>query len=229
MQAVRHYFNAHGALLAFLATVLFFLLLPNLDLTISNWFYNADGGFFLNHDFLVQLSYRLFHKIHYPVLAILCWLLYASWRWRRSSEQSLRRNLWFLILVLLLGPGLSVSLIKAYSGRARPAAVTEFGGEKDYSPALRPAEQCDRNCSFVSGHAAMGFFFISLAWVFRDRRWLWFGIALGGLVGLGRIVQGGHFFSDVVFSFWTVYANCVLLARLVLKRTSIQDPLKPWP
>jgi lipid A 4'-phosphatase len=221
MEIIRRWIETHLALLTLLASVLFFLLFPNLDLSISNWFYREDGGFFLNNQFWVQLSYRLFHKIHYLVLAVLCWLLFASWRWRRNSEQSLRTGLWFLILVLLLGPGLSVSVVKDYSGRARPAAITEFGGQKDYTPALRPADQCERNCSFVSGHAAMGFFFISLAWVFRDRRWLWFGIGLGSLVGLSRIVQGSHFFSDVVFSFWMVYAICALLARLVLKRTSI--------
>jgi lipid A 4'-phosphatase len=223
METIKRWFKAHVALLAFLATVLFFFLFPNLDLLISNWFYSVDGGFVLTDQFWVQLSYRLFHKIHFLVLAVLCWLLFASWRWRRSSEQPLRTALWFLILVLLLGPGLSVSVVKDNSGRARPAAVSEFGGEKDYTPALSLANQCERNCSLVSGHAAMGFFFISLAWVFRDRRWLWAGIVLGSLVGLGRIVQGGHFFSDVVFSFWIVYASCVLLARLVLKRKTIEE------
>jgi lipid A 4'-phosphatase len=67
----------------------------------------------------------------------------------------------------------------------------------------------------------MGFYFIAFAWVFRDRRWLWFGILLGAAVGLGRMLQGRHFLSDVVFAYWVVYASCVSLAALLLKQKRI--------
>jgi lipid A 4'-phosphatase len=30
------------------------------------------------------------------------------------------------------------------------------------------------------------------------------GTLFGGLVGAGRIIQGGHFFSDVIFSFLVI-------------------------
>jgi hypothetical protein len=36
METIKRWFKAHVALLAFLATVLFFFLFPNLDLLISN-------------------------------------------------------------------------------------------------------------------------------------------------------------------------------------------------
>ena len=36
--------------------------------------------------------------------------------------------------------------------------------------------------------------------------------ALGALVGLGRLLQGGHFLGDVVFAFWATYFSCVLVA-----------------
>jgi lipid A 4'-phosphatase len=69
----------------------------------------------------------------------------------------------------------------------------------------------------------MGFFFIALAWVFRDRRWLWAGIALGAVVGLGRMAQGGHFLSDVVFAFWAVYLIASLCSRWLLGHWAISD------
>ena len=68
----------------------------------------------------------------------------------------------------------------------------------------------------------MGFFLIALAWVFRDRRWLWAGITLGALVGLGRVVQGAHFLSDIVFAFWTVSGTCLLLAHWILGSARIE-------
>ena len=41
-------------------------------------------------------------------------------------------------------------------------------------------------------------------------------IALGLLVGTGRIIQGSHFLSDVVFSFWVVYGVSAVCARWLL-------------
>jgi lipid A 4'-phosphatase len=71
-----------------------------------------------------------------------------------------------------------------------------------------------------SGHAAMGFFPMALAWVCRRQRRLWTaaGLTIGGLVGLGRILQGGHFLSDVLMSAAVVWLVCECLARLMLKR-----------
>ena len=127
-------------------------------------------------------------------------------------------------MVLLLGPGLMVNeVLKGHSGRARPMTVTQFEGDRQFTPAFAAADQCDHNCSFVSGHAGMGFFLIALAWVFRDRRWLWAGIALGALVGLGRVVQGAHFLSDIVFAFWTVFGTCLLFAHWMLGSSRIEE------
>jgi lipid A 4'-phosphatase len=215
-------FAARSDLLLLVALQLLFVFTPQLDLLVASWFYAPDAGFYLADHPLVQFSYRLFAGLHFYVVAALLWLLFASWLWRRRSEQALRRRLWFLLLVLALGPGLLVNgVFKAESGRARPDQTEQFGGERRFTPVFTPADQCERNCSFVSGHAAMGFFFIALAWVLRDRRWLVFGITLGALVGLGRMLQGRHFLSDVVFSYWVVYGVCVLLAYWVLGQKSI--------
>jgi lipid A 4'-phosphatase len=56
---------------------------------------------------------------------------------------------------------------------------------------------------------------IGLYFITRRKRWMLAGIALGAWVGVGRIIQGGHFLSDVVFAFWAVYACAALLARLM--------------
>lgn len=137
-----------------------------------------------------------------------------------------RRALFYLLMVLLIGPGLLVNTVfKDQWGRARPAQVQEFGGNAQFSPAWLPSQQCTRNCAFVCGDASVGFYLLAPAFVWRQRRraWLAAGLVAGGLLGLMRIAQGGHFLSDVVFSFYVVYFSAWLLARLFYpEKTSTQ-------
>ncbi|MFX9123683.1 phosphatase PAP2 family protein, partial [Acinetobacter baumannii] len=85
--------------------------------------------------------------------------------------------------------------------------IADFGGSAHYVPPLLPSRQCDRNCSFPSGHAAAGFWLISGAWVWTGhrRRWLTGGLLFGAVIGLTRIAQGGHFLSDVLASLTVVW------------------------
>ena len=207
----------HPALIAFIACVVFFLIFPETDLAVARWFYDPASGFFLNDHFLVQTSYRVFADIHWFIFFLLLWLLFASWYWRKTAEVQLRKKLLFMLLVLILGPGLVVSALKDHAGRPRPSQVSEFNGASEFKPAFVVSQECDRNCSFVSGHAAIAFYMICLAWVLRDRRWLWAGIMLGSYAGIGRMAQGSHYLSDVVFSFWVVFGVCSLLANWLLK------------
>ena len=63
-----------------------------------------------------------------------------------------------------------------------------------------PGNQCARNCSFVSAHAAAGYVLMAggLLWPARRRRWIWIGLVVGSVIGVVRIIQGGHFLSDVI-------------------------------
>ena len=96
-------------------------------------------------------------------------LAYLIWSFATGTGQDVfakhmnRRLAIFLLVVLFVGPGLIVNGIwKEHWGRARPFEVQNFGGEHQYTPPMQPAQECDTNCSFVSGHAAMGFYWISL-------------------------------------------------------------------
>ncbi|GAB6166775.1 hypothetical protein JCM19992_27750 [Thermostilla marina] len=117
----------------------------------------------------------------------------------------------YLLLVVALGPGLFVNyLLKPGFCRPRPAQLKQFGGNRAFVPVLSPTQE--RDCfSFPSGHAAMGFALMAPWLVLRRRRpglarcFFWGGIAWGGLQGLARITQGGHFAGDVVGSFLVVY------------------------
>ena len=120
-----------------------------------------------------------------------------------------------MVLAILVGPGLIVNLVlKENFGRARPRDIVEFGGNKAFTRPFSISNQCETNCSFVSGHSATGFYFCSVALIFSGRKKkLVFrgGILLGTVIGLVRIIAGGHFASDVYFSFVAVYLSALLL------------------
>ena len=203
-------------LLMLAACVALFTVFPTLDLDVAALMYDPASGFRWGDAPLVQLSYQIFKAkvIGWVVIGLLLYSL-AAWFGRRIPAAR-RRAALFLLLMIIAGPILLVnSGLKDHWGRARPIQVTQFGGERIYTPPLVPATQCDKNCSFVSGHAAAGFALIGVYWVTRRRRWLVAGIALGSAVGLGRMLQGAHFLSDIVFAFWAVYLTGAVLDRLM--------------
>jgi lipid A 4'-phosphatase len=210
-------------LLAFFACALLFSVAPALDLQVSGWFYQAGLGFVWTAHPWVQLPYTIFKSQHilWLVLALLLyWLLLKIASKRKpldTTTQAFRhQQVAYLLVLILVGPVLFVNAgLKDHWGRARPIQVTQFGGEKSFTPALVPAQENFNNASFVSGHAAGAFSLIGLYFITRRKRWMLAGIALGAWVGVGRIIQGGHFLSDVVFAFWAVYACAALLARLM--------------
>ena len=204
-------------LLCFVACVAFFMVFPYTDVWVSQQFFSPELGFAYSKHPIVVFSYELFAQMHFGVIGLLLAFLIASYAVGLGQDalvkQVNRRLAVFLLVVLFVGPGIIVNGIwKEHWGRARPFEVQNFGGEHQYTPPMQPAQECDTNCSFVSGHAAMGFYWLSLAWVFKRRYWLWAGLVLGSFVGFGRILQGNHFLSDIVFSFWTVYFSACVIA-----------------
>jgi len=135
----------------------------------------------------------------------------------------------YLLLSLALGPGLVVNtVLKDHWGRARPSQIEAFGGTRQFTPALLPAHQCPRNCSFPAGHPAMGFYLVSFALLIPERRRrraaIGATVAAGSLIGLARMAQGAHFLSDVVFSGLIVTGISLLLHRAIIAN----DALAHW-
>lgn len=114
-----------------------------------------------------------------------------------------RMQLAFLALAGTLGPGAVVNhVFKDNWQRARPYQVTQFGGPQLFTRAAVMTDQCDNNCSFVSGHVACGFFFVGLMLIHRRRRAVWAvtGITAGLAIGFARMADMAHWLSDVLWA-----------------------------
>jgi lipid A 4'-phosphatase len=213
----------------FLATVLLFSLFPQVDIAVSNLFRDPGSGFTVGQLFAVRVLHEGWDIAARATAVALALYVVASLIWKGLAPRGRRRAATFLLLVLLIGPGLIVNVFKDTWGRARPVTVEELGGERRFTPALVPSDQCRRNCAFTSGHAAFGFWWMAPAFVDRRRRgmWLALGLALGLGIGLVRIAQGGHFVSDVLFSGWIVYGTMLVLRALILKRPRRRQAAAP--
>jgi lipid A 4'-phosphatase len=198
-----------------------FAFAPGIDLAAAALFYREGAGFHLAHSAYARAWYVGIPLVRTWLVAPAIAVLLATWLVRRRLPFGIApRALALFLLTLVLGWGLLVNeALKNHVGRARPDEVTRFGGAHDFTPAFVPAHECERNCSFVSGHAAFVFAGFALALVARRRRAATLLVALlGALAGLGRMLQGAHFLSDVVFAGVFMYAVAWGLHRLLYRR-----------
>ncbi len=206
-----------------------FLLLPQVDLVTSGLFYDPERGFVLAGWPPVMLLYQAVPWIAWGTLAFaatgaFCLLLLGRPLWRLD-----RKALVFLVASMAAGPGLLANtLLKDHWGRARPVQIEAFGGTHRFTPAPLPAAECERNCAFVSGHAALGFSLVAVAFLLPPGRSRRYGIVaalgFGALVGLGRIAQGAHFLSDVLYAGLLVYGMTALLYWWIVDSDSLAAP-----
>jgi lipid A 4'-phosphatase len=177
-----------------------FALWPGLDLTVAHYFYH-DGGFF-GGDSYERFGRDFFRVTPFVVLAAYAalWLakrLGTKLRWAPSG-----RAVIFLIATIAIGPGLIVNLgLKDHWGRPRPYQTQDFSGQSPFQPWYETDGACKRNCSFVSGEAATGFWMVAPASVLPPP---WRGpaivaaFAFGAGASLLRLAFGGHYLSDVL-------------------------------
>jgi len=205
-----------------------FTIFPDIDLWMSGLFYRPDGGFYLKDAWWAVAIYDSIPIIAITVGVGSLLLLIGNLVRKRQVGPASNRFLLFLLAALAVGPGLVVNAgFKDNWGRARPRDVAEFSGEKHFTPALQPTDQCERNCSFVAGHPSVVFWLAALGFAVaarrRRNRIFAAAAALGLVAGFGRIVQGGHFLSDVIFSGLAVFAVVWALATYVFKLDEERD------
>lgn len=201
----------------------------SIDLQISRLLFTPGSGFDHANNAWVLASYNWVPVIGRVALASLVAVICIHQVWRHLLKPSpgsryvnilkhLNRTAIIALICAVLGPGLIVEgLFKRALCRPRPVQVTVFGGDLAYQavPAIRTHAAPHR--SFVSSHAAAGFWLMTLGlscgmtW---RRRWLVIGIVAGSIIGLGRMLQGGHFLTDVVFAFFAVWISSEIVMAL---------------
>jgi len=185
---------------ASLAAAMLPVLWPHLDIAVAAYFLQPAPPIdpsqwrwvFLVNEYTPDLFRGL------AMTFIAAWIVISLLRrWRRAALA-----LAFVGISLMLGPGFVTWAVKEHTLRARPFDVVEFGGNRQFTPALVPAEQCTDNCAFTSGHVACGFFFVSLMLLDPRRRWYWIatGLVAGSLIAVARMSVGAHWLSDALWA-----------------------------
>ncbi len=156
------------------------------------------------------------------VLAIAAGVLIMAGARRGGDRRKIIYGL-FIILSVSIGTGILVNgILKEHWGHPRPDEIAQFGGDRRYAPpwAKQPSGNGE---SFPSGHAAIAFSYMVFYFILKiprpklARACFWGAIFLGSLAGLGRVIQGRHFLSDILWAAYIPYLVCLLFYYGVLK------------
>lgn len=206
-----------------------FGLWPQLDIAISRLFFNEPHRVFPIQYSMVARHLRdafmyVIALIAAPAFIALALKLILP---RRRMPIAARAAL-FLVATLALAPGLMANVIlKDNWSRPRPPTVSEFYGPEKFVAWWDPRGTCDKNCSFVAGEGAGGFWTIAPA-ALAPPAWRAAAYAaallFGSAAGLLRLSGGAHFFSDVVFSGVFTFLVIWLVHGLIYRwRTRLTD------
>lgn len=208
-----------------------FLAYPQLDIYLASLFADGKNGFPLNQNSIL-ISLRF---LYHAVITILCitavWMSLYS-RWNKDLTRTPRQFWDMMIMSFVAGPLVLVNMIlKSYWGRPRPAHITEFGGTSDFIPPYFISDQCQSNCSFVSGEgsaiATTGILLGIATWTsFPKHRKTTIGlIAIISFIGISlRYVKGRHFVSDSLLA--TLFcAIIILVIYQFFKVTNVREKI----
>ncbi len=201
-----------------------------IDLSISSYFYR-DGHFTSNH--YVWLFYKYGEYIGLLV-AFICGVV-AIYTLLTQRFTYLTRGAFVAVITFVIGSGLITNgLFKNLWGRPRPRQIEQFGGTKAFTPFYQPnwtfPVKDDKQKSFPSGHASVGFFFLVFAiigWRERNRLLTWLGVIAGLGMGINlsliRIMQGGHFFTDTLASALVMWYTGLAVTYFIYDWSLLRD------
>ena len=173
------------------------------DVFFSSFFYYGNNQFFLQSYDVLSIIFR---DIFLPFLVLYLFVLpivtyfFPINKLYFGHKFSLK-ELIFIFLTGLITHVLVVNiLLKNMWGRTRPNDIMQFGGNDFFAPWYKFGDTCVSNCSFVSGDASVGFALVLFYFITKKTAYVYFSFVCGLCLGFVRILAGGHFLSDIVFS-----------------------------
>ena len=205
--------------LFFLFFVLFFILFPKFDIFFSKLFFFEEK--FISDKYVFIRSLRSFLKDSMIVISIVSFLLImVNFFFKKKKKPILKPRTRLILIGFIVGPVIGCGLIANFYfkdnwGRARPINIQEFGGEKIYTQPFIISDQCERNCSWISGEASAAFSFIAGTIIIKSPIFFLLNIIFGIIVSFCRIAMGGHFLSDNIFAMIFMIYLAILYKYLV--------------
>ena len=200
-----------------------------IDFIVSDWFFRPAEPPGEAWPYSRSTIWKLFNNSDIWVAGLLsCGALFTLLLSQfKSRYKRVRIYAVFILLSLILGPGVIVNLVfKDHWGRPRPHHVIEYGGDSAYVPPLHKGSGGE---SFPSGHASVGFSYVVFWFIWRRRRplrafWALIGaVILGSLFGMARLTIGAHFFSDILWAFYIPFFTSLVLYYFVLRIPQYED------
>ena len=207
-----------------------FLFFPRIDIYLSELFFYEYK--FISDKYIFIKDIRTILKdvmIVIPIISII--FLIVNFINKKEGNKKIKLRTKFGLIGLIIGPILGCGIIanlyfKDTWGRARPVHIEEFGGNKIFTPAFIKSDQCEKNCSWISGETSAAFSFIVGSIILKNPIFLISNIILGFLVFFCRISMGGHFFSDNIFAMiFMIYLAIIYknIIYLCLKRRLLNE------
>ncbi len=224
--SVVYRYKFHMAFLcSFIAISGLFIIFPQIDLTVSRYFFR-HGSFFISYNTYWSELRDLHRLSQWYVLAFIIMLMTIYSLWRRPLPVIAPHKIVYIILTFALGPGALVNSLKLLIGRARPRDIVEFGGTVDFTPAWQLARACHHSCSFPSGESSAAAAMLPLLILVPTRFRLKAAAILVPilvLISLNRVFMGAHFISDVVIAWTLVVGLMIWLWPRVLRHADVID------
>lgn len=205
--------------LAFLLPLTLLFRFSDLDIILARLFFVPGAGWVHQHENPWMFLYRYGVIPAWVMTVAACCVLASSFF--STTMREYRKKALFFILLLIMGPGLVVNVIfKDHWGRPRPVDVNLFSGQLAFHSVWEPGV-AGQGKSFPSGHASMGFYLFAPFFLLsrtKNKQAIFFlglGLGYGCLIGLTRMIQGGHFASDILWSAGFVYLCALALYYLL--------------
>ena len=212
-----------------IASIVLFEVTP-LDTLIQDCFYTPGDGW------LIKFSKR--HGFGLVYYTIPKWLLGQAGvalgvviAWFAIKRRKIAWRLIYILATMIAVPCITANL-KADNSMPYPTKLECYGGKEQkrslYEAFFVPIpEGSKRYHGWPAGHASGGFAPIGVAFVPERRRYRYFGFAaisaLGFFMGICHTMDGNHFFSHNLVSYFIALLTAALLYQLFTKLKTLYE------